>query len=264
MGQVVMASLGDVVESGVSGGSMGKIRNIADIIWFYRYIWSMRSLKNEIQNWKNKGDFAAERREIRKAEDAWGEAVLRRAGISLRVSGRDNIPDGPVVFVSNHQSYLDIPVFMSAVGDKPIGFVAKNNLSKIPGFGYWIGAVRSVFIIREDARSSLRSIEEGVNLLGEGFSLVIFPEGTRSHGPAMAEFKRGSLRLATKAGVPVVPVTLSNTFAAFEAQGHIKPAEVTFTFHPAIETKDMTKKEASDLARIVEEIVREGLLDSKK
>lgn len=234
---------------------MSKIRNVADIIWFYRFILSMGSLKNEINTLKNQGDFIAERRKIRKAEDLWGEAIVRRVGISLKVNGRENIPDGPVLFVSNHQSYLDIPIFMSAVGNKPIGFIAKNSLAKIPGFGSWIVAVRSVFIDREDVRSSLRSIEEGVDLLGKGFSLVIFPEGTRSHGPVMGEFKRGSLRLATKAGVPVVPVTLSNTFAAFEAQGHIKPATVVFTFHPAIETKDMTKKEASDLAKIVEEII---------
>lgn len=234
---------------------MSKIRNVADIIWFYRFILSMGSLKNEINTLKNQGDFIAERRKIRKAEDLWGEAIVRRFGISLKVNGRENIPDGPVLFVSNHQSYLDIPIFMSAVGNKPIGFIAKNSLTKIPGFGSWIVAVRSVFIDREDVRSSLRSIEEGVDLLGKGFSLVIFPEGTRSHGPVMGEFKRGSLRLATKAGVPVVPVTLSNTFAAFEAQGHIKPATVVFTFHPAIETKDMTKKEASGLAKIVEEII---------
>lgn len=241
---------------------MSKLRNIADIIWFYGYLRSIEPIKREIHRLKEVGDLEGERQWIRKAEDDWGGAILKRAGINLQIKGQENIPEGPVLFVSNHQSYLDIPVFMSAVGRKPIGFIAKQSLSKVPGFGSWIKAIRSVFIIREDSRASLKSIEEGVELLKQGFSLVIFPEGTRSRSSEMAEFKRGSLRLATKAGVPVVPVTLQNTHFAFEAQGHFAPTKVTFTFHPAIETKDMARKEMNELPGIVEDTVRQELSSS--
>lgn len=238
---------------------MGKSRNLRDVVWFYGYLRRIQPIKLKILEFQKTGDRERERLAIREAEDAWGQAILKRAGIQLAVEGRENIPEGPVLFVSNHQSYLDIPVFMAAVGTKPIGFIAKHSLAKIPGFGAWIQAIRSVFIVREDARSSLKSIEEGVLLLQQGYSLVIFPEGTRSHSSNMAEFKRGSLRLATKAGVPVVPVTLRNTYAAFEAQGHLAPAKVSFTFHPAIPTADMPRKEANDLPRFVEETVRNSL-----
>ena len=86
--------------------------------------------------------------------------------------------------------------------------MAKRSLGRIPVFGEWIRDIRSVFIDRDDARSSLKTMEEGIDLLKKGFSLVIYPEGTRSRGPELGEFKKGSLRLATKSGVPVVPVTL--------------------------------------------------------
>lgn len=150
--------------------------------------------------------------------------------------------------------------FFASIPDKQIGFVAKIELAKLPAFGQWISDIRSVFIQRDDARASLRAIEEGVELLAKGFSLVIFPEGTRSRSATPGEFKKGSLRLATKAEVPVVPVTLNGTFKAFEEKGYIQPANVDFTIHPAIYTRGLPKKEAGELADKVEKIIRDGLV----
>jgi 1-acyl-sn-glycerol-3-phosphate acyltransferase len=237
---------------------MSLIRNIPFMLWFYLFLAKIKYIQNNIRRYKAEGNHEAEREEIRKAEDTWGQAIIKRAKITLRVSGLENIPDEPVVFISNHQSGWDIPVFFAAIPKKQFGFVAKSSLSKVPGIGPWIKDIRSVFIEREDARASLRAIEEGVELIQQGFSLVIFPEGTRSRGSEMAEFKKGSLRLATKAGVPVVPVTLNGTYTAFEEKGYVQPATVDFTIHPAIITKDLTKKEAADLAAVVEETIRKG------
>ena len=75
----------------------------------------------------------------------------------------------------------------------------------------------------------------------------------------MGQFKRGSLRLAIKAGVPVVPITLNGTYKAFEEKGYVCPAIVDFLIHPSIKTKVLPKKEAGELAAQVEEIIRQGL-----
>ncbi len=238
---------------------MSVLRNIPFILWFYGFLFRIRGNKRAIKRYRSVGDFEKERREIRKAEDLWGRALVEKAGITLRVKGLENVPEGSVVFVSNHQSYFDIPVFFAAVPEKQIGFVAKDDLIKIPLFGSWIADVRSVFIKRDDARDSLRAISRGIELLRQGFSLSIFPEGSRSREGSMGEFKKGSLRLATKAGVPVVPVTLSGTYKIFEEKGYIRPGKVDFIIHSAIHTKDMSKKEAADLSARVEKIVRLGL-----
>ncbi len=238
---------------------MNKLRNIPFLIWFVYFLETIKPLKENIRKYKAQGQLESERAEIRKAEDAWADAVLRKAGIELNISSDGEIPEGPCVFVSNHQSYLDIPIYFAVIRSKQFGFVAKEELSKIPLFGSWIADVRSVFIQRDDARASLRAIEEGVELLKQGFSLVIFPEGTRSRSQEMAEFKKGSLRLATKAGVPVVPVTLSGSFRAFEEKGFIRPAKVNFHIHKVIETAGMDKAEVSNLSEKVETIVREKL-----
>lgn len=235
---------------------MSILRNIPFLIWFTLFLRSIKPLNRNIKKYRDAGEFELERAEIRKAEDAWSNAQIKKVGVELTVNSEAEIPEGPCVFVSNHQSYWDIPIFCAAIKNKQIGFVAKEELKKIPIFGTWIQDIRSVFMQRDDARASLRAIEEGIELLKQGFSLVIFPEGTRSKGHEMAEFKKGSLRLATKAGVPVVPITLNGSFKAFEEKGFVQPAKIDFYIHKPIETAGMDRSEASNLAETVEAIVR--------
>ena len=235
------------------------LRNVPFLIWFVRFLSTIKPLKLNIKKYKAGGEIDLERAEIRKAQDAFADALLDRVKIKLNVSSDGDLPEGPCVFVSNHQSYWDIPIYCAAIRNQQIGFVAKEELRKIPIFGSWIEEIRSVFIIREDARASLRAIEEGVELLKQGFSLVIFPEGTRSKSREMADFKKGSLRLATKAGVPVVPITLNGSYKAFEEKGFVQPAVVDFHIHKPIETAGMDRNQASNLAETVETIVRDHL-----
>lgn len=235
---------------------MNILKNIPFLTWLAFFINTLKPIKLNIGKYKAQGESDLERSEIRKAEDAFADALLEKAKINLKVSSDGKLPEGPCVFVSNHQSYWDIPIYCAAVRGKQIGFVAKEELRRIPMFGTWIADVRSVFIKRDDVRASLRAIEEGVELLKQGYSLVIFPEGTRSKSHKMAEFKKGSLRLATKAEVPVVPITLNGSFKAYEEKGYVRSADIDFHIHKPIETIGMSRSEASNLAATVEAIVR--------
>jgi len=225
--------------------------------WMYYRLTHLRHFRREIRKYRALGDYEKEREQILNSTSDWGRQLMERYRIKLNVSGLENLPEGPVLFVSNHQGYADIPVFCAVLaGKKQAGFVAKRSLGRIPIYGGWIQDIRSVFIDRDDARSSLKTMEEGIDLLKKGFSLVIFPEGTRSRGPKLGEFKKGSLRLATKSGVPVVPVTLNGTYRIFEDHGYVKPgAEVDFHIHPAIETEGLSKAEQNGLAERVRSII---------
>ena len=244
---------------------MKVIRNLPMLAEALKSLIPIRKIAVNIDRYHAAGEYEKEAEQICIAERNWGNQICSRFNIKLHVEGLEHIPQGPVVFVSNHQSYCDIPAIAAAIPgrgiDMGIGFVAKTELEKIPLYGRWIKRVRSVFIDRDDARSSLRAIEEGIQNLEKGFSMGIFPEGHRSKGDSMSEFKKGSLRLATKPGVPVVPITLSGTWKLYEAQGYLKSGEVSVYIRPAIETKDMPRKEASELASVVENIIRTKLLE---
>lgn len=236
------------------------IKNLKMGIWLLWYLRQLNDIDREIKKYRALGDIEHEKAAILKATNKWGPDMMKAAGVNVHVEGRENIPqEGPVVFVSNHQSYGDIPAFMVAVQTKQFGFVAKKDLGNLPLYGKWITNIRSVYIERDDPRESLKAMDRGIELLKQGFSLVLFPEGTRSRGGQMGEFKKGSLRLATKPGVPIVPITLNGTWHIYEEHGCPHAAEVDFYIHPPIATEGLTKQEASALAPKVEQIIRQKL-----
>lgn len=233
---------------------MKALKMIPFATWMYLNLRTLSVYKKGIAKAR---DPEEERENILGATRTWGQNVTKKMNLNITVEGQTSLPEGPVVFASNHQGYADIVAFCVAVQNKQFGFLAKKDLFDLPVFGRWIKRVRSVFLERDDARASLKAIEQGIEYLEEGFSLVVFPEGTRSKGSEMGEFKKGSLRLATKLGLPVIPITISGTWRAYEEFGYIKPAKAHFYIHPAIETKGLDRKQASNLASVVEGIVRE-------
>ncbi|SHJ56636.1 1-acyl-sn-glycerol-3-phosphate acyltransferase [Geosporobacter subterraneus DSM 17957] len=194
-----------------------------------------------------------------RAAKTWARRLIAITGTSVQVEGLENIPPGPVVFVSNHQGNFDIPLFLGYI-DKPKAFIAKIELLKMPLVSSWMKNIRCIFIDRQDPRQSLRAINSGVDLLKDGHSLVIFPEGTRSRGPEMGEFKKGSLKLATKAGVPIVPVTINGTYRMMEAnKGRIKPAQVKMIISSPIDTTSLTKEDENYLSDQVFAVIQRQL-----
>lgn len=202
---------------------------------------------------------------IHKITTKWAMAQIKMSGIKVTVYGEENIPkDIPVVFMSNHQSNFDIALFMVYV-NKFKGFVAKIEIKKIPILRNWMEYMNCVFMDRADIRQSVQTIIEGIQVIKQGTSLVIFPEGTRSKGDQMGEFKAGSFKLATKPKVPIVPVTINGSYKAMEQNGNkIKPADIEIFIHPMIETAELTKEETDNLPDTVKSIIASKLTDSKQ
>lgn len=145
----------------------------------------------------------------------WAERVLQSAGVTVKVTGDNTVRELPVLFVSNHEGNFDIPVLMSSI-KQPFGFVSKVEVKKIPFLDRWMQLLNCIYLDRSDRRSSLQMIKDGVQSLKDGHSVLIFPEGHRSKGQGLQEFKAGSLKLAKTAGVDIVPIAISGTSKIME------------------------------------------------
>ena len=236
------------------------LKTLEFAIWMYWNVFYMWSYYTKVNKLRAKGVIPEEIEAINSLQNTWGTRVLNHYKVKFNVTGLEKVPKEPVLFVSNHQSYADIPLFVAAI-DRQIGFIAKAELSRIPIFGSWIRAVRSVFIERDDARASLKAIEQGTEYLNLGYTMGVFSEGTRSRGPKLQEFKKGSLRLAVKSGVKVVPVAINGSYRSYEEKGYPQPCDIDFAILDPIDTLNLSKHEASNLSEIVENIIREKLIE---
>ena len=236
------------------------IKNIPGVIKFYKSLSILNRYKKNIKKYRAEGNLEKERENIVLATSAWGKEIVRVFNSELTVEGKENLPEkGPVVVVSNHQGIGDIPALCAALDKFQIGFIAKDSLKKIPLYGQWIDIVRSIFILRESPRESLGAIKKGVRYIEDGFSLVIFPEGTRSRGNEMGEFKKGSTKLATIPGVPIIPISLNGTADVYEKTGVLSSAKIKIIIHPPIITEGLTKIEEKAIPALVEKTVRDGV-----
>ncbi len=138
--------------------------------------------------------------------------ALENIGIRIEITGMQSLRKntGPVVFIGNHMSTLETLVLPGIIQPvKPVTFVVKQSLLTTPFFGPIMRSRDPVVVGRTNPREDLRTVlEDGTKKLSEGKSIVIFPQSTRSVDFNPSEFNSLGIKLALKAGVPVVPVAL--------------------------------------------------------
>ena len=239
---------------------MKLLNNILGLGYIAYTLFTIRRYKKLIERLKQEGRKEEQRQAIAEVCHIWSDKVAKHFKTNIKVINPENLPEeGPCVYVSNHQSYADILVVLNVIKHQT-GFIAKEELASIPVFSKWILRIGSLFILRGDARESLKTISEGVDMIKDGYSLVIFPEGTRSRGGQMGEFKPGSLKLATKAKTVVVPLTINGSYKMYEEPGQItKNVTIEITVHKPVDTSQMDRKELAGLSEVLEETIKNAL-----
>lgn len=237
------------------------IKNLPALTTIVIALMGVKKYKKIIDQAKAAGDIQKEQSAILAACQQWSSQIVDKLEIKINVIHEENLPkQGPVVFISNHQSYADILTFLYVIKNHQVSFIAKDSLEKIPVFGSWVKRIRGIYIRRGDARASLATINEGASYLKEGFSLVIFPEGTRSQSSQMATFKAGSFKLATKARVPIVPITINGGYRTYEGPGYVKKGtSIDFLVHEPVNTANLDRHQLALLPGQIEDTVRQGL-----
>jgi 1-acyl-sn-glycerol-3-phosphate acyltransferase len=138
--------------------------------------------------------------------------VVARARIQLTVVGAEKVPlDRAFVYMSNHQSHIDIPVLYATVPSPSLRMVAKTELFRIPGFGRAMRAAEFVEVDRGDRQSAVDSLKRAAATVESGISVWIAPEGHRSRDGALGPLKKGGFHLARETGTAILPVALSGT-----------------------------------------------------
>lgn len=181
------------------------------------------------------------------------------AGAKVDYIGLENVPtDTPVLYVGNHRSFFDIVLTYPKV-PRPTGYVSKKEIEKVPLLNVWMRNLHCLFLDRNDIKSGMQMILDAVDMVKNGKSVCIFPEGTRSKSEdEFLPFFEGSFKIAAKSGCPVVPMTINNSAAIFENQfPFIKKAHVIVEYGKPVYVKDLPKEQQKRLAPYFEEIMKE-------
>ena len=162
--------------------------------------------------------FDPDRRVIHALICRWTFNYLRVSPLwQARVTGRERIPAGPVVFVANHQSMADVVAAMGLF--HPYKFVSKASLFSLPLVGWMMRMAKYVSLERGRHGSTRAMMDTCRDWLRRGMPVLIFPEGTYSGGDMLLPFKVGAFVLAIEAGVPIVPVVLKGTAKLIQGDG---------------------------------------------
>lgn len=235
-------------------------RTIIWFIYFWLYLVYLIPSLRRVKNLDKAGNIKERDKIVNEVAAKWSQALLKIAGVTVKVSGNENVPvNEAVVFVSNHQGNFDIPILLASI-EKPKAFIAKTELANMPLISTWMKYMNCVFMDRSNIRQSLKIISQASDYVKEGYSMSIFPEGTRSKGKEMGEFKPGSMKLALKAEATIVPVAIRGSYKIMEENGIIiKPGVVEVVIAKPIPTRDLTKEQARDLSDLVREKIQTEL-----
>jgi 1-acyl-sn-glycerol-3-phosphate acyltransferase len=144
----------------------------------------------------------------------WGKTIITLLGINLIVGGSENIDNSKsYLIISNHQSYFDIFVLLASL-NLNFKFIAKASLFKIPFLGWSMKRLGYIPIDRKNLKNALKTIH-GVNAklkTNKNWSVLIFPEGTRSSDGKISSFKKGGLNKMFANCDNILPVAISGTY----------------------------------------------------
>ena len=196
----------------------------------------------------------------------WAFRVVRfLSGTKVIYKGLENVPkDTAVLYTGNHRSFYDIILTYPKV-PRPTGYIAKKEIVKVPLLSTWMKNLHCLFLDRENVKEGLKTILEAVEKAKSGISICIFPEGTRNKtADTFLPFHEGSFKIAEKAQVPIIPMTIVNSAAVFEDHfPWVRKSEIHITYGNPINItaldKETQKKMGAYCQNVIENMLQEDL-----
>ena len=188
--------------------------------------------------------------------------MLKMTGARIQVIGEENVPkDRAVLYVGNHKSYFDILLTYSRV-PRLTGYVAKNEMESFPILSIWMKRLHCLFLDRKDIKQGLKTILTGIDLIKNGISVCIFPEGTRNKSnDRLLPFKEGSLKMAEKTGCPIIPFAITNSSKLFEDHmPFVRPCDIIIEYGKPIYPAELPKEEKKFLGAYCRKQIEDMLI----
>ena len=178
---------------------------------------------------------------INTAIPIWGDFGSAAAGLQVATEGEEHLwSHRPAVFIFNHQSATDA-LILARLLRRNFSGIAKAEMQSNPLVGTILGAVGTLFIDRGNHDQAIDALKPAVRRLKEGISVAIAPEGKRSLGYKLGEFKMGAFHIAMQAGVPIIPIVIANSSDSMPKTGAIiRPAKIDVKVLPPVATDDWT------------------------
>jgi 1-acyl-sn-glycerol-3-phosphate acyltransferase len=195
----------------------------------------------------------------------WSAMILWMFGIKVRTKGADHLDlSKHYIYVSNHASAFDIPAVVVGIPDD-IRFVLKKELTRVPIWGWALKYGHYITIDRGNARDAMKSLDEAAERMRQGASVILFGEGTRTRDGNLQNLKRGAFSLAVKAGMPVVPVTINNTFKILPRGSlRVNPADIEIVFDRPISIEGFDGRDGEErLMKQVQEAIASNYIQPK-
>jgi 1-acyl-sn-glycerol-3-phosphate acyltransferase len=192
---------------------------------------------------------------------SWSRVLLAISGVKVNIIGNVDLPPKTsCVYVCNHASLFDIPVLIAYLPDY-VRIMYKRELRKIPIMGWTLAVSPFIAITRADGRDAMRSVNESIEAVQHGESVIVFAEGTRSQDGSLGEFKRGAFMVAARSRKAIVPVTLIGTSTILPKKKlYFNGGTVTMVINSSVTLGDEPNKQQENEARLaVHAIIADNL-----
>lgn len=227
-----------------------------------RFIRTFRKAKKMAKKIKHDPNIVSEEYRYRWLQKR-AKYLLWILGVKVHVHNIKYWPDKGCVIVTNHQSNID-PLLLLKVNNfakfAPVGFIAKKELQDDKHFKHFLKLIDVLFMDRDNPRDAFKVFEQARELIRVPRAMVIFPEGTRSHNQELLEFKAAAFKLPQKAYVPIVPVSIVDSYKVLDpANKKIKTHHVHLVFHKPLPADSIFNANTDILANKVKCIIQKGV-----
>ena len=185
--------------------------------------------------------------------------ILAISMVRVKATGHNNILDVPAIYAANHASQLDIPIMCTRV-NRPMFFIAKIELKKVPILSQYIKVVGMILVDRKNRERAMASMRTAIQDIQGGKSIAAFPEGTRTKTGELLPFKKGIFTIAKEGRIPIVPIAIVGSSKALASGSFfIRPATVELRILPALNSDEFFNMSIEEMADHTRSLIQQEI-----